>query len=94
MQVEPEFIETLKQREEREELERQTRKVAEQVGYLYFVGGGINGLDVWQEDVERSDKDLVVRMRRSPSDTSGSEDSQDGDDEEDEDPDWMDIDEV
>ncbi|EMD58979.1 hypothetical protein GGP41_000525 [Bipolaris sorokiniana] len=93
VQVEPEFIETLKQREEREELERQTAKVAGQVGYLYFVGGGssVNGLGIWHDDVERSDKNLVVRMRRSPSDTSGSEDSQDTDDDDD-DPDWMDID--
>ncbi|KAH7555609.1 hypothetical protein BM1_07232 [Bipolaris maydis] len=93
VQVEPEFIETLKQREEREELERQTAKVAGQVGYLYFVGGGgsVNGLEIWHDDVERSDKNLVVRMRRSPSDTSGSEDSQDADDDDD-DPDWMDID--
>lgn len=95
---EPGFIETLKQREEREEQERQARKVAGEVGYLYFVGCH-GALDLWRDDFERSDRDLVVRMRRSPSDTSGSEDTQDADDEDedgedDDDPDWMDIDEV
>jgi len=98
VQLEPDFMETLKQREEREELERQTKKVACEVGYLYFVGGGINGLELWQEDFERSDKELVVRIRahHAPSlssDTWASEDTTGDEDEDDDEPDWMDIDE-
>ncbi|EOA90503.1 hypothetical protein ACJQWK_07437 [Exserohilum turcicum] len=95
VQVAPDFIETLAQREEREELERQTSKVAREVGYLYFVGGGINGLESWRDDFERSDKDLIVRIQAPcipslSSDTWTTEVTQHGDD--DEEPDWMDID--
>lgn len=103
LQVEPNFVETLKQREEGEELERQARKVAGQVGYLYFVGGGVNALELWSEDVERSDKDLVVRMAVPDSETSGlnsetsdSEDTEDADEEDHGEQRWdaMDVDEA
>ncbi len=79
VQVDPGFVETLKQKEEREERERQIRKVAGEVGYLYFVGGGINGLEKWEEDVARSAQHLIVRTEVPDSETTGSEVAQDDD---------------
>ncbi|KAF1945970.1 hypothetical protein EJ02DRAFT_395268 [Clathrospora elynae] len=84
--VDKQWVETLRQKEEREELERDIRKAAETVGYLYFVGG-INGMHEWKEYFMQSDRQLVVRMRASDSETtdsSESEDSQDTDDDGDE----------
>lgn len=47
--------------EQTEELERQVRKVGEQVGYLYFVGDDFDGLFDWREDFLRSDRQLIYR---------------------------------
>ncbi|KAI4952752.1 hypothetical protein J4E91_003224 [Alternaria rosae] len=76
VEVEPGFEETLKEKEEREEWERQVRRVAGEVGYLYFVGGGINGLEQWEEDYERSAEYLITRTE-TPAEPVADEDVQD-----------------
>lgn len=63
------------QTEERDLLERETQKVAEEVGYLYF-RGPIHIIQSWDEDLLRSDRRLVVRTHvadSETSDTSGTE---------------------
>jgi hypothetical protein len=63
--LDPGTLEILLQKEEREAveraLERATGRVAAEVGYLYFVGGGIDHLEEWKEDYEISDGTLVLR---------------------------------
>ena len=73
------WIEAQHQEEEQARLEREAIKVAEEVGYLYFVGA-IDGMAAWQDDFMRSDRTLVVRAQVLNSETSGSEDSEDYDD--------------
>ena len=91
LDVDNAWIAIMKEKEELEELEREARKVGEEVGYLYFVGA-INGMEAWEEDVLRSDRQLVVRTLVPSSETSSSEEV--GDDEtDDNDFDEMDVDE-
>ncbi|KAI4639635.1 hypothetical protein J4E93_008989 [Alternaria ventricosa] len=78
VEVEPGFEETLKEKEEREEWERQVRKVAGEVGYLYFVGGGTNLLETWEEDYERSADYLIARNETPVAETANEGDVQDG----------------
>lgn len=89
LEVEQGWAETLAQKEEKEELEREARKVAEEVGYLYFVGLA-DATETWKDDYLRSDRQLVVRTHVTNSETSGSENE---DDDADDDVDEMDIDE-
>jgi hypothetical protein len=60
VKLDEKLLEEMLKREEMEIFERQTRKVGEEVGYLYFVGG-IDGLRIWREDFMRSDRQLVFR---------------------------------
>jgi hypothetical protein len=85
--VEPGFGEILKHKEEREERKRLVRKVASEVGYLYFVG--IDGLAIWREDFDRSDQYLVERNRAPSYETTGDEHVQDEDEANEED--WDDV---
>ncbi|KAI8943156.1 hypothetical protein NX059_001185 [Plenodomus lindquistii] len=95
-EVDQNIIETFCQEENRARMARAARKVAEEVGYLYFVGQ-IDGVEEWRDDFMRSDKSLIIRARIPNSETSGSEDSADGDskneDDEENDIDEMDVDE-
>jgi hypothetical protein len=67
--------------EKMESLERKARKIGEEVGYLYFVGDGADGLYEWREDFLRSDHQLVYRNDGLGSDKakseSGSEEDED-----------------
>lgn len=96
-QVDQDLIKTLYQEEERVRIERGAQKVAEEVGYLYFVGA-IDGFEEWRDDFMRSDRNLIIRTHVPNSETSGSEDSADGDskneDDDDDDDDENDIDEM
>ncbi|KAF1849438.1 uncharacterized protein K460DRAFT_90967 [Cucurbitaria berberidis CBS 394.84] len=60
LHVDEDWIEAMREKEELEELEREARKVGEEVGYLYFVGT-IDGMEEWKEDYLQSDRQLVVR---------------------------------
>ncbi|KAF2851693.1 hypothetical protein T440DRAFT_554137 [Plenodomus tracheiphilus IPT5] len=96
-EVDQDLIETLSQEEERARISKAARKVAEEVGYLYFVGA-IDGIEEWRDDFMRSDRNLIVRTQVPNSETSGSEDSADGDSKnedeyDEEDIDKMDVDE-
>jgi hypothetical protein len=70
--------------EKMESLERKARRIGEEVGYLYFVGDGFDGLYEWREDFLRSDRQLIYRNASlgSGSDTgefeADSEESEDG----------------
>jgi hypothetical protein len=99
VEVEPGFEETLKEKEEREEWERQVRRVAAEVGYLYFVGGGINGLELWEEDFDRSAQHLITRTETPDAEAVADETVQEDDETTDEDAyeeygDEMDVDEA
>ncbi|KAH9867093.1 hypothetical protein IAQ61_007685 [Plenodomus lingam] len=95
-EIDQDLLEALCQEEERARIAKVARKVAEEVGYLYFVGA-IDGMEEWRDDFMRSNRSLVVRSHIANSETSGSEDSADGDSKNDEDDedyvDKMDIDE-
>ncbi|KAH7385950.1 hypothetical protein BKA66DRAFT_415529 [Pyrenochaeta sp. MPI-SDFR-AT-0127] len=78
--VDQNWIEKMREEEEREGLEKETRKVGREVGYLYFVGA-IDGMEEWREDYLRSNRQLVTRTLIANSETSGSEDSGDSCDE-------------
>lgn len=58
--VDEAWLESMAQKEELEELEREARKVGTEVGYLYFIGAGDN-VEQWEDDFWRSDRQLVVR---------------------------------
>jgi hypothetical protein len=60
VKVNEETLKEMRKKEEAEFLDRTARKVAEEVGYLYFVGG-IDGLLYWRDDYLRSDRTLVHR---------------------------------
>jgi hypothetical protein len=92
IQIEEAVLEQMWRAEELESLERQARKIGEEVGYLYFVGE-IDGLYEWREDFLRSDRQLVYRQVVSEpepkhdepeSDTEEDEDSEEDKGEEDE----------
>ena len=75
VEVDLPWLTALMQTEERDLLERETQKVAEEVGYLYF-RGPIHIIQSWDEDLLRSDRRLVVRTHvadSETSDTSGTE---------------------
>ncbi|CAG5161802.1 uncharacterized protein ALTATR162_LOCUS6098 [Alternaria atra] len=93
--VEPHFGETLKQKEEREEWERLVKKTAGEIGYLYFIGGGvdIDHLAIWCEDFDQSNQYLVERNKAPNSETTGDEDVQE-DWDDDMDVSEMDVDEA
>lgn len=80
VEVDQDWIEEMREKEEMDELERETRKVGEEVGYLYFVGA-VDGLEEWRDDYLRSDRQLVTRAAVPNSETSGSEHSGDSGDE-------------
>lgn len=92
--VDPAWLEAFHREEEQARAEKEANKVAEEVGYLYFVGA-IDGMEAWKDDFVRSNRTLVVRTQTLNSETSGSEDSEDCDDgnESPEDIEMMDIDE-
>jgi hypothetical protein len=46
--------------EEFDRVQREVRKVGEEVGYLYFVGK-IDGFREWREEFLRSDRQIVYR---------------------------------
>lgn len=89
LQVDEDWVRIMKEKEELEQLEREARKVGEEVGYLYFVGVP-DGMELWKEDYLRSDRQLVTRMYVLSSESSGSEHSDDNGDNSDE----MDVDEL
>ncbi|OAL48905.1 hypothetical protein IQ07DRAFT_488217, partial [Pyrenochaeta sp. DS3sAY3a] len=72
VQVDDRWLETMREREEQEDFERRTRKVGEEVGYLYFVGAA-DGMYEWREDYLRSDQQLVERKYLPTWDGWGSE---------------------
>ncbi|KAJ4376210.1 hypothetical protein N0V83_001492 [Neocucurbitaria cava] len=78
LQVDKDWTETTKKRNKQEELEKEARKVAQEIGYLYFVGA-IDGMEEWKEDYLRSDRQLVIRKPVTISDSSESWDSDDDD---------------
>ena len=88
LQVDENWAEILRGKEELEKLEKEASKVGEEVGYLYFVGL-MDGMELWKEDYLRSDKQLVIRtlVPNSESSESGHSDDDGGDFDE------MDIDE-
>ncbi|CAO2651919.1 Nn.00g002020.m01.CDS01 [Neocucurbitaria sp. VM-36] len=88
LQVDKDWVEIMKEKDDREELERQARKVGEEVGYLYFVGA-IDDMEEWKEDYLRSDRQLVIRKPVPSSESSGSQDTDDASDF-----DEMDLDEL
>ncbi|KAH7380441.1 hypothetical protein DE146DRAFT_625111 [Phaeosphaeria sp. MPI-PUGE-AT-0046c] len=91
-------LEQIWKTEQTSELERQARKVGDQVGYLYFVGDDFDGLFEWREDFLRSDRQLIYRkgaadtVMSEPSTTSEEEDDSDEEDDKESDKD-MDVDE-
>jgi hypothetical protein len=58
--VDKKLEEAIRLREEADEIEREARKVGEEVGYLYFVGA-LDGLEEWRDDVLKSKPHLVWR---------------------------------
>lgn len=72
------------QKEQQEELDKKTRKLAREVGYLYFVGGN-DMLREWGEDYMRSNTRLVFRRLVSDSDKKDKKDEDDSDDSDDSD---------
>ncbi|KAF2126998.1 hypothetical protein P153DRAFT_296581 [Dothidotthia symphoricarpi CBS 119687] len=83
IEIDEEMVQTIKEKEYREEMERQARRAAGEVGYLYF-NGGIDGLEEWEDDVLRSNRDLVSRkpmLEHEPGNVCEEEDTDvDGDD--------------
>lgn len=73
LHVDQDFAETLYETEEKERLERQAKKVAKEVGYLYFVGGSIDGMMEWKEDIDQGSKVLVTGTRERNYESSSSE---------------------
>jgi hypothetical protein len=104
VRLDEKLLEEMLKREEIEILERQARKVGEEVGYLYFVGG-VDGLCIWREDFLRSYRQLVFRntivelnrgaMQAEPEEDQDEEgeDEEEEETEEDESFDEMDTDE-
>jgi hypothetical protein len=60
--IDEKTLEEMREREEKEYLERETRKVGGEVGYLYFVGA-VDGLMEWREEYLISDRQLVYRKQ-------------------------------
>jgi hypothetical protein len=60
IEIDEAMLDQIRRTEEQESLERQIRKVGEEVGYLYFVGG-VDGLEEWSDDYVKSDRQLVKR---------------------------------
>jgi hypothetical protein len=60
IEIDEAMLDQMRRTEEQESLERQIRKVGEEVGYLYFVGG-VDGLEEWSDDYVKSDRQLVKR---------------------------------
>jgi hypothetical protein len=86
IEVDAALLEQTWKAEEQESLERQARKVGEEVGYLYFVGE-IDGLLEWREDFLKSDRALVYRKlvpkpKPSEDEEHGSDTEEDTDDSE------------
>ncbi|KAL6711408.1 hypothetical protein ACN47E_004342 [Coniothyrium glycines] len=69
-------FETFAKKVEEEELERETRRVAREVGYLYFVGD-VDGLTEWREEYSASNQHLVIRTLVCDSDTASNPDEKD-----------------
>jgi hypothetical protein len=57
----PVDTEVRREQEEREMMERLAKQVGTEVGYLYFVGGYVDGLEEWREDYLRSNHELIWR---------------------------------
>jgi hypothetical protein len=62
MAMDEETLEEMREREKKEYLERERRKVGGEVGYLYFVGA-VDGLMEWREEFLISDRQLVYRKQ-------------------------------
>ncbi|RMZ70356.1 hypothetical protein GMOD_00000439 [Pyrenophora seminiperda CCB06] len=78
LQVDADFAEKLYEKEEKSRRERQAKKVAKEVGYLYFVGGKGNDSALWNEDSEESNKSLVGRTALAEMPGSESSSSSEG----------------
>jgi hypothetical protein len=82
----PEVVKALLEKEEEEAMERAIErlrpKVAEEVGYLYFVGGEPDASKEWNDAWELSDLELIVRGPQVVNSVmSGSEDENSSDEE-------------
>jgi hypothetical protein len=66
--------------EKMERLERKARRIREEVGYLYFVGDGFDGLFEWREDFLRSDRQLIYRKVSLGSESGKGESESDSED--------------
>ncbi|KAH7068182.1 hypothetical protein BKA63DRAFT_536594 [Paraphoma chrysanthemicola] len=60
--IDSDLLAEMAKKEEMEMLQRQARRVGEEVGYLYFVGE-IDGLHTWREDFLRSDRQLIFQKK-------------------------------
>ncbi|KAF2028801.1 hypothetical protein EK21DRAFT_101548 [Setomelanomma holmii] len=78
LDIDKRILEDMSSKEEMEMLEREARKIGEEVGYLYFVGE-IDGLHDWREDFLRSDRQLVFRSRFTGSGGTQSNSGEDND---------------
>jgi hypothetical protein len=83
--VDQDWIERLTQKERREKREREIKKVAEQIGYLYIVGGLDQQFNAWREDIGQSNWNLVSRNRVLSVDFRNTETSEYSDEDETED---------
>ncbi len=62
LEVDNDLLATMREKENLERVERSAVRVAEEVGYLYFVGE-VDGVEEWKEDIWRSNQSLVVRSQ-------------------------------
>jgi hypothetical protein len=92
--VDQDWIERLTQKERREQIERETKKTTEQIGYLYVVGGPEHMFKEWREDVSGSNWGLVFRNRLPSFDSSTTETSEYSDEDQTEDEEDTDEDET
>ncbi|EDU42947.1 hypothetical protein PtrSN002B_007702 [Pyrenophora tritici-repentis] len=93
LQADADLAARLYEQEENERLERQVKKIAKEISYLYFVGNKKTGMAEWNEAFEESNKTLVVRVREFSYESSDSSSSGENMDDVDDNHEDMEIDE-